>query len=41
MVNNNEPEYFLLGPNEDSDRRARAEITKQIKIDSKDVFSGM
>ena len=30
-VNNNETEYFLPGPNQDSERRASAEITKQLQ----------
>ena len=30
MVNNNETEYFLPGPNQDSERRASIEITKTL-----------
>ena len=28
MVNNNEIEYYLQGPNQENDRRASAEITR-------------
>ena len=32
--------YFLLGPNQDNDKRVRAEITQQLQRDFKDVFTG-
>ena len=41
MVNNNEIEYFLRGPNQDNDRRVSAEITKQPRTDFEGVFSGI
>ena len=41
MVNNNEIEYFLPGPNQDNNRTANAEITKQLQRDFEDVLSGI
>ena len=40
MVNNNEIEYLLLGPNRESDRKACVEITKQLQKEFEDVFNG-
>ena len=36
MVKNN-IKYFLPGPSEESDRRASAEITKQLQRDFEDI----
>ena len=38
MVKNNEINYILPGPNQDNDRRASAEITKQLQRDFEDFF---
>ena len=39
MVTNKEIESFLPGPNQDSDRRTSAEVTKCLKRDFEDVFN--
>ena len=41
MVNNNEINYFLPGPNKDNDKRGSAKITKQLQSNFEDVFSGI
>ena len=44
MVIDKEPNiinYYLLGPNQDNDRRVSAEITQQLQRDFKDVFTGI
>ena len=39
MVNNNEINYFLPGPNQDTDKRVGPKIIKQLKRDFKDILT--
>ena len=39
MLNDHEIDCLLLGPNQESDKRASTEITKQLQRDFEDVFS--
>ena len=44
MVNNklsNTIDYFLLGPNCDSDKKASSEIIQQLQRDFEDIFNGI
>ena len=41
MVNNNEINYSLQGPNQDIDKRVSTEITKKLQRDFEDVLSGI
>ena len=38
MVNNKEINYFLLGPNQENDKKASTEITQQLQRNLKYVF---
>ena len=38
MLNNNDTEYFLPGPSSENDRKASAELTKQLERDFEDVL---
>ena len=37
MVNSNDIEYFIPGPSQEKNRRASAELTKQLQKDFEDV----
>ena len=39
MAKNNDIEYFLPGPSQESDRRENTKITEQIQRDFEDVFN--
>ena len=41
MVNSNEIDYFLPGPNQDNDKRLSTEIIKQLQRDFEDVLCRM
>ena len=41
LPNNYEIEYFLSGPSKESDKKASTEITKQLKKEFQDLFTGI
>ena len=41
MVNNNEINYFILGPNQENEKKVIAELTQQLLRDFKELFNGI